>query len=63
MVDVKFNKMFKNEVGEDVYFLSMKIDGNYQVIPLTKEQFNFFYVSVRQIYNSLPTDEQINEIK
>ena len=32
--------MFKNENGEDVYFLSMKIDNDYQVVPMTKEQFD-----------------------
>lgn len=61
MIDVKFNKMFKNEVGEDVYFLSMKMDNDYQIIPMTKDQFNLFYVSVRQIYNSLPNEQ--NETK
>ena len=62
-MNVKFDKMFKNEVGEDVYFLSMKRGNDYQIIPMTKEQFNLFYVSIRQIYNSLPSDDQNNEIK
>lgn len=62
-MNVKFDKMFKNEVGEDVYFLSMKMGNDYQIIPMTKEQFNLFYVSIRQIYNSLPSDDQNNEIK
>jgi hypothetical protein len=58
MIDVKFDKMFKNENGEDVYFLSMKIDNDYQVVPMTKEQFDFLFVKLRAIYNNLPNENE-----
>ena len=50
--------MFKNENGEDVYFLSMKIDNDYQVVPMTKEQFDFLFVKLRAIYNNLPNENE-----
>ena len=57
-MNVKFDKMFKNEAGEDVYFLSMKIEGSYQVVPMTKEQFNFLFIKLRAIHNNLPNENE-----
>jgi hypothetical protein len=54
MIDVKLIKVFKRENdGEDVYVLSIKLDENrYYNLNVTKSEFEKIYYRIESIYNN-----------